>query len=83
MIGGKMSKIYKALEKAEREREKEIKEDFSFASETVEEEKRESQEMTADLPKSVGGDILSSIGFLFPTRIYGCRAVSKIEDLSS
>ena len=49
-----MSKIYKALEKAEREREKELKKDLSFIAEAREERKREAQEKMPDLPRVVG-----------------------------
>jgi protein-tyrosine kinase len=45
-----MSKIYKALEKAERERERELKKDLSLVSEIEGEAKKESQ-MMSDHPK--------------------------------
>jgi exopolysaccharide/PEP-CTERM locus tyrosine autokinase len=54
MNGGKMSKIYKALEKAEKERGEELKEETSFVSEEEEEKRREGKKIMPPLLESGG-----------------------------
>jgi protein-tyrosine kinase len=53
MNGGEMSKIYKALEKAEKERGEELKEETSFVSEEEEEARREGRKGLLPLPEAV------------------------------
>lgn len=54
MNGGEMSKIYKALEKAEKERGEELKGEAPFISEEEKETKSESHKMLPSLPETQG-----------------------------
>src|SRR4030043_888131 len=54
MDGGKMSKIYKALEKAEKERGEELKKELPFIPEKEEEAKDPNQTLTSVLSETSG-----------------------------
>jgi protein-tyrosine kinase len=60
-----MSKIYKALEKAEKEREEELKEETSFVSEEEEETRREGKKIMSPLLESRGTISNQSLIYFF------------------